>query len=57
MQKLKNLKEKGVKNKCDVQDVDNVYDTIDEAEYTKRVRNRQEDDWIVDEGLDGFYVL
>lgn len=53
LKKLKDLKEKGVKNKYDVDEVNNVYDTVDEDEYTKRVQKRQDDDWIVDEGTNG----
>lgn len=49
-EKLKTLKEKGVKHKCDVSEIENVYETVDEGEYTKKVLSRQDDDWIVDDG-------
>lgn len=47
-EKLKQLKGKGVKHKYDVDVLENVYDTVDEKEYTERVLQRQEDDWIED---------
>lgn len=50
LEKFKSLKEKGTKHKYEVNDVDNVYETVDEKEYTKKVLSRQEDDWIVDDG-------
>lgn len=48
--KLKQLKGKGVKNKYEINDVDNVFEVIDEKEYSKKVYERQSDDWIVDDG-------
>lgn len=47
---LKKLKDqKGNKHKAALNDdVDNVYDLVDEKEYSKRVLSRQCDDWIVD---------
>ena len=32
------------------QEEENVYEDVDESEYSNIVRKRQEDDWIVDDG-------
>lgn len=48
LEKLKQLKDKNSKHKYDVDELENVYDTIDEREYSERVLQRQEDDWIED---------
>ena len=32
------------------EDMSNIYDVVDEDEYSKIVRDRQDDDWIVDDG-------
>ena len=60
LQKLKDLK--GTKNKITLTEVDNVYEEVDEKEYSKRVQRRQEDDWIIDDGksvtvLNYIYIL
>ncbi|CAG9782777.1 unnamed protein product [Diatraea saccharalis] len=53
-EKLKQLKGKGSKHKYDVDELENVYETVDEKEYTERVLQRQEDDWIEDDGGTGY---
>lgn len=56
LEKFRNLKQSGSKNKVDVSgDVDNVYDTVDEKEYSKRVLSRANDDWIEDDNGEGGY--
>lgn len=33
-----------------VEELTSVYEEVDEQQYSKMVRDRQEDDWIVDDG-------
>ncbi|XP_018324520.1 DNA polymerase alpha catalytic subunit [Agrilus planipennis] len=52
-EKLRQLK--GSKNKYEINDVDSIYEVVDENEYSKRVLERQCDDWIVDDNGSGYY--
>ncbi|XP_060564158.1 DNA polymerase alpha catalytic subunit-like, partial [Ruditapes philippinarum] len=52
--RLKEVKSKGGKNKYDKDEEDDVYQMVDEEEYSKIVRQRQEEDWIVDDDGSGY---
>ena len=55
LKKLREARDGGRKmNYEDEEEVDNVYDIVDESEYAERVTKRREADWIVDD--DGEYV-
>ncbi|CAG7734769.1 unnamed protein product [Allacma fusca] len=47
VERLKNLR--GQKNKYEVTEMQNVYDIVDEREYSKKINDRQRDDWIIDD--------
>lgn len=51
LEKLKQLKNNKSINKYQVEELDNVYDEVDEESYCKKVVDRQCDDWIVNDGL------
>uniref|UniRef100_A0A3Q2YXQ5 DNA polymerase n=1 Tax=Hippocampus comes TaxID=109280 RepID=A0A3Q2YXQ5_HIPCM len=50
LEQLKKAK-RGEKIKYEVEEFSSVYEEVDEAQYSKIVRDRQEDDWIVDDGV------
>lgn len=48
---LERLKEARTgKRKYEVGELENIYDEVDEKEYSSTVLKRQRDDWIVDDG-------
>lgn len=49
---LERLKEaRSGKRKYEVGEIENIYDEVDEKEYSNTVLKRQRDDWIVDDGI------
>ncbi|XP_073983842.1 DNA polymerase alpha catalytic subunit isoform X2 [Rhodnius prolixus] len=54
LERMRNTRKSGKKNKYDIGELENVYEEVDEKEYTKTVLSRQEDDWIVDDGGNGY---
>ncbi|TWW71126.1 DNA polymerase alpha catalytic subunit isoform X1 [Takifugu flavidus] len=53
LDQLKKAK-KGEKIKYKVEELTSVYEEVDEEQYSKLVRDRQEDDWIVDDDGIGY---
>merc|ERR1719495_3137994 len=52
--KLKEARKEGKKMNYEIEEVENVYDVVDESEYAETVSKKREEDWIVDD--DGGYV-
>ncbi|XP_029004027.1 DNA polymerase alpha catalytic subunit [Betta splendens] len=53
LEQLKKAK-MGQKIKYEVEDFSSVYEEVDEEQYSKMVRERQEDDWIIDDDGTGY---
>ncbi|XP_071798357.1 DNA polymerase alpha catalytic subunit-like [Asterias amurensis] len=55
LERLKEAKKgTGSKSRFESDDLQNVYDEVDEDEYSRMVRDRQDDDWIVDDDGGGY---
>ncbi|XP_076255109.1 DNA polymerase alpha catalytic subunit [Rhynchophorus ferrugineus] len=52
-EKFKQLKS-GTRNKYEIEEIENVYETVAEKDYVKTVLERQDDDWIVDDDGHGY---
>lgn len=55
---LERLKEaRSGKRKYEIGEIENIYDEVDEKEYSNTVLKRQRDDWIVDDGIKVFISI
>ncbi|XP_077258932.1 DNA polymerase alpha catalytic subunit [Temnothorax americanus] len=54
LERLKEARSGGGKRKYEIGELENVYDEVDEKEYSNTVLKRQRDDWIVDDGESGY---
>ena len=54
LKRLREARDGGRKMNYEEEEVDNVYDIVEESEYAERVTKRKEEDWIVDD--DGEYI-
>lgn len=54
LEKMRSLR--GKKNKYSVDEMENVYDIVDEEEYAKKV-NQQASDWIDEDGKSCFKIV
>ncbi|XP_041088515.1 DNA polymerase alpha catalytic subunit-like [Polyodon spathula] len=44
----------GEKVKYEVEEISSVYEEVDEEQYSRMVRDRQDDDWIIDDDGTGY---
>lgn len=56
LERLKESRSSG-KRKYEAEEIENIYDIVDEKEYSSTVLKRQRDDWIVDDGITFFHIL
>lgn len=56
LEKLKEARSGG-KRKYEIEKIENIYDEVDEKEYSNTVLKRQRDDWIVDDGIRVFIFI
>ncbi|XP_048588403.1 DNA polymerase alpha catalytic subunit [Nematostella vectensis] len=56
LEKIRKFRETGERTKFEVGSVKDVYRVVDEEEYSDIVRQRQEEDWVVDDDGAGGYV-
>ncbi|CAH1175786.1 unnamed protein product [Phaedon cochleariae] len=52
-EKFKQLKS-GTRSKYEIEELDNVYEIVEEKDYVRKVLDRQDDDWIVDDDGSGY---
>jgi hypothetical protein len=57
LERLKEVRNSGNKRKYEIEELENVYDEVDEKEYSNTVLKRQQDDWIIDDGIKSFFML
>eukprot|EP00794_Sanderia_malayensis_P010093 gene10093-11124_t len=54
LEKIRKYRETGERSSYEVEDKHDLYDVVDENQYAKIVRQRQQEDWIVDDDGSGY---